>query len=226
MLKVDFIKRRPGTRSVQVRFNFELEPGSIAFIAGSQGSGKSTVLQAICGNLRPDSGKLVFGNQIWYYGDGRQCLEFLDRSVVLVSGEGDLLDGRSVRWNVSSVLAHWPTQSRGQRITEVLARVGLESKVRMLVSSLDPEQRWRLLLAKAIASRPSLLLLDEPFKGFPPLQRQRLTQGLRTVLREEGIPGIVALPEVKDLFQPGESVLSIDSIASRRFGLLRSPAVA
>ena len=226
ILKVDFIKRRLAGHPVRARFNLELEPGSIAFLAGPQGSGKSTVLQAIRGNLRPDAGRLIFGNQIWFYGDGQKRLEIQDRPVGLLAGEADLLPDKSVRWNVSLALAHWPTRSRGLRITEVLSRVGLEKKSRALASSLTSEERLRLALARSIAPRPGLLLLDDPFNGFLPLQQQRLVQELRAILREEGIPAILGLLEAQDIADPSERILGVDALPVRRSAFSRPSAVA
>ena len=213
ILETAFTKRLETAVSIRAQLSWDLRPGAVAFLSAPSGSGKTFTLQAIHGSARPDAGHIKLDRQILFQGDGQRYMEAQNRSIGLVPSRGNLMLGKNVAWNLSSILAHWPTRSRGQRVAELLDRVGLASSATRHVSMLDAHQRWLLLLAQALAPRPSLLLLDDPFKTrLQSQERQRLMDGLRTLFELESVPALVGVRESNDLARPGERVFGLEII--------------
>ena len=152
--------------------SFSVECGSLSGIVGPNGGGKSTLLKSVVGLVRPDRGKVLV--------HGRPSAEML-RQI------GFVPQVEQVDWNfpvsVWDVVMMGLTPQRGlfrghsranrAAASEALATVGLTDLRRRNIGELSGGQRRRALLARAIASRPSVLLLDEPMNGLDPTAQHR-----------------------------------------------------
>ena len=146
-----------------VDLSFEIAPGELTVVAGPSGAGKSTLVRLAMGEERPSRGAvLVAGENL--AGLGRHGLARVRRRLGVVSQEGRLLPDRTVFGNVAFVL-----RALGMRRREARARAlaqhreaGLAGRLNALPRELAHAERQRLLLARALASVPSLLLADEP----------------------------------------------------------------
>ena len=155
--------------------SFDVEEGQFVSILGPSGCGKSTLLRLIAGLDSPSSGRIEFLNET-VTGPSR------DRSLVFQSyGSFPWL---SVRGNVEFGLKHSgvPNPERKERVEEVLRLVGLSDFAGSLPHELSGGMQQRLALARCLAVKPRLLLLDEPFGAVDAITRKHLQASLREIV--------------------------------------------
>jgi branched-chain amino acid transport system ATP-binding protein len=181
----DVSKTFRGLRAV-ARASFTVEPHTIAALIGPNGAGKTTLFNLIAGVYRPDQGQIRFrGRSIGGLPPHRVCAAGVGRTFQLVKP----FAGLSVLDNAIVGALHDERTVAGARARArvVLERLGLASKADQLASHLTLSDRRRLEVARALATRPSLLLLDEMMAGLRPAEIDELVGVLRNVHREEGI---------------------------------------
>lgn len=141
----------------------QIGPGEVAVVSGPSGSGKSTLIRLLYGEERPSQGTvLVAGASVGTLGRGH--LARLRRRLGVIPQDRRLLADRTVFGNVTFVLRALgiPRRQVRPRALEALREVGLAAKPTALPAELAQGERQRLLLARALAMAPSLLLADEP----------------------------------------------------------------
>lgn len=150
--------------------SFEVKRGDTRVLLGPAGVGKSVLLKIANGLIKPDSGRVfVFGYEISAM---RQAdLYRLRESIGTVFQEGALFDSLTVRDNVGFRLTedHVPDAEIDRRVTEALRFVELEHTLDKFPSELSGGMRRRVAIARAIVSRPDLLLYDSPTGGLDPI---------------------------------------------------------
>lgn len=152
--------------------SLNVDAGEFLAILGPSGCGKSTLLRLIAGLDRPQSGIA-------------QIVPQLDRSpgseVAYVFQDAHLLPWRNVMQNVALPLelASADRSARLEAARQVIERVGLADSAERYPSQLSGGMRMRVSLARAMVTRPKLLLLDEPFAALDEITRQRLDEELR-----------------------------------------------
>jgi len=150
--------------------SFKVMPGESRIILGPAGCGKSVLLKLANGLLRPDSGRIfVFGNEIDVMPE--EDLFTLRDRIGMVFQEGALFDSMTVRDNVAYRLIeeHVSAEEINRRVLEVLRFVELEHTIEKYPSELSGGMRRRVAIARAIISKPDLLLYDSPTGGLDPI---------------------------------------------------------
>lgn len=169
----------------------EVRPGQAVALIGPNGSGKSTVLGGVLGLVRLASGTLDVD---------RETIGYLPQSTDIdpqfpVSLEQVVMMGRYRRlgW------LRWPGRADRALVRDALDAVGLSHRAKARFGDLSGGQQQRGLLARALASQPKLLLLDEPFNGLDQPNREALVQTLH-LLKERGVAVMVSTHDL-DLAQ-------------------------
>ncbi|WP_114210855.1 ABC transporter ATP-binding protein [Acidisarcina polymorpha] len=150
--------------------SFKVMPGESRIVLGPAGCGKSVLLKLANGLLRPDSGRIfVFGNEIDVMPE-EELFKLRDR-IGMVFQEGALFDSMTVRDNVAYRLIeeHASAEDINRRVLEVLRFVELEHTIDKYPSELSGGMRRRVAIARAIVSKPDLLLYDSPTGGLDPI---------------------------------------------------------
>lgn len=188
MLRVNDIYRSFGDRPVLQGVSFALKPGSINGIIGPSGGGKSVLLKIIAHTCKCEYGSVVFD----------KGLSVAD--VGLMFQEGALFDSMSVYDNIAFPLVGGkvPTNSLPKeiresvcdKISEILARVGLSSAAYKMPGQLSGGMRRRVSLARALVGRPKILLLDDPTSGLDPVASS-VIMNLIVELHKEYLPTTV-----------------------------------
>lgn len=187
LLQVDRVSKRFGGLQALQDVSFELREGQILGLIGPNGAGKTTMFNVINGVYPPESGRVIFrGEDI----TGLPPYEIARRGLARTHQIVRPLNELTVRQNVMVGACYGReglSYAAAARVAdEVLERVGLAERADQLAGSLNVAQKKRLELARALASRPYLLLLDEVLAGLNPAEVASMLDLLRRV-RDEGV---------------------------------------
>ena len=197
MLKLDQISFSYNTRPVLENISLDIQPGEHVALMGESGCGKSTLLKLIYGLISPGKGK-IFWDDVEVKGPlynlipGEPFMKYL-------SQEFDLMPFTTVRENVAEFLSVFYPEEREARTTELLRMVELEGFGNTKVRHLSIGQQQRVALVRALAEKPQLLLLDEPFSHIDNFRKNSLRRNLFEYLEEEGITCITATHDYNDV---------------------------
>ncbi len=182
--------------------SFTLLLGHTKLILGASGSGKSTILKLILGLLRPDSGVVWVNGERIDRLDEHQLLRIRD-DIGMVFQEGALFDSLTVRENVGFKLYEdrsVPFAVADARVEEVLGFVGLSEYVDRMPSDLSGGQRRRVAIARAMTTKPRLLLYDEPTTGLDPITAASVDNEIIKLRDLENVSSIVVTHQLRDAF--------------------------
>jgi zinc transport system ATP-binding protein len=172
---------------VLIDVDIAVRPGEFVALVGPNGSGKSTLLQLLLGSLRPDGGRVrLFGRPPHEVTD-RGRLGFVPQRPVLAS-EMPATVAEIVAAGRLARRGWWRPLTRAdhQAITHALTSVGLEQMADRPVNELSGGQQQRAFIARAFASEPDLLVLDEPTAGVDAESQLRFRDSLLHLIREHG----------------------------------------
>ncbi len=156
-------KRYPPGLDALSDLSFEVAEREMVVVSGHSGAGKSTLLKLIAAVEKPTGGAVLVGGQN-IGGLSRSALPFVRRRIGMVFQDQKLLFDRNVFENVMLPLsiAGFPPRDAAQRVRAALDKVGLAAREKALPIMLSGGEQQRLAIARAVVSRPSLLLADEP----------------------------------------------------------------
>ena len=182
--------------------SFVVPAGSMRIMLGASGAGKSVVLKLILGLFRPDAGEIyVHGSRIDNMRE-RDLLR-LRADIGMLFQESALFDSLTVGENVGYRLyeeTDMPEADVQRRVEDVLGFVGLREYVTRLPSELSGGQRRRVAIARAMAAKPSLLLLDDPTTGLDPIVATTVDDEIVKLRDLEHVTGIVVTHQIRDAF--------------------------
>jgi phospholipid/cholesterol/gamma-HCH transport system ATP-binding protein len=182
------------------RVSFTIAPGSMRVLLGPSGTGKSILLKLILGLFRPDSGRIsVHGRRIDDLPE-RDLLR-IRADIGMLFQETALFDSLTVFENVGYRLSEeteMPSDDAARRVEEVLGFVGLGDYGDRMPSELSGGQRRRVAIARAMASRPGLLLFDDPTVGLDPVIATTVDDEIVKLRDLEGVTAIVVTHQIRD----------------------------
>ncbi|WP_285415009.1 ABC transporter ATP-binding protein [Variovorax sp. efr-133-TYG-130] len=180
-----FDTRKDGGLLALDTVDFALRPGEFVSIVGPSGCGKSTLLRIMAGLVEPSTGR---------------CTRPDGMETAFVFQEAALLPWRTVERNAQLLMeleGHAPASYR-PRAAEALKLVGLAGFEKSYPHQLSGGMRMRLSLARALALRPGLLLLDEPLAAVDELTRDVLQEELSSLWRQAGFTGVLVTHNVHE----------------------------
>lgn len=156
-------KRYPGSQEALSHASFSIEQGEMVYVTGHSGAGKSTLLKLIAAIERPTTGTVLINNQN-VSKLRSSALPYIRRKFGLVFQDHKLLYDRNCYHNVALPLAINGITGidAGKRIRAALDKVGLLNKEKAMPITLSGGEQQRLAIARAVVSRPSILIADEP----------------------------------------------------------------
>jgi iron(III) transport system ATP-binding protein len=204
-LRCEAIAKSFGARGVLRDVDLEVAEGTLTAILGSSGSGKTTLLRVIVGFIAPDAGTVAIGGSI-VAGGGRKAVAPDKRAVGYVAQEGALYPHLSVGENVGFGLPRGE-RKRGGRIVEALDLVGLGGDYAdRRPHELSGGEQRRVALARALAPRPRLVLLDEPFSGLDAALRAETRAAVLHALTQEGATAVMVTHDQAEALSTGDEV--------------------
>jgi phospholipid/cholesterol/gamma-HCH transport system ATP-binding protein len=182
--------------------SFELRAGHLKIVLGASGAGKSTILRIILGLLRPDAGRVeVNGQRVDRMSESE--LMGVRSKLGMVFQEGALFDSLTVRENVGYRLfeeTRMPIDEVDARVLEMLGYVGLDDVGGRMPSELSGGQRRRVAIARAMTSKPEILLYDEPTTGLDPITALTIDDEIVKLRDLEGVSSLLVTHQLRDAF--------------------------
>ena len=210
-LQVTNLEVKIGDRVILSDLNLEVASGKFAAILGPSGCGKTTLLRAIAGLITPSAGAIRFGNKL--VSVSSLVLPPHKRNVGYVPQEGGLFPHLRVAENVAFALKGKVERTeREEIVSQMLALVGLSTFAKRFPHELSGGQQTRVALARALAIKPALVLLDEPFSALDQALRGEISAEVVALLKESKTTALMVTHDRED------ALVSADVIAVMRKG--------
>ena len=224
LLALEGVGKRFGALSVLSEVSLELEPGGIRALIGPNGAGKTTLLNIVSGYLAADAGAITLrGQRIDRWPASRRVTAGMARTfqIVQLFARMTVLDNvlcgfhRDVRQSVLSAVLGvrgFATEERAlaDRARHILDQVGLDGYETAIAGQLPFGFQRRLEVARALATRPALLLLDEPCAGLSPTESDEFATLLRA-LADDGMSVLVVEHNMPFVLGIAERVIVLDA---------------
>ena len=210
ILQVEGVSKRFGGLQALIRVTFDLPDGQILGLIGPNGAGKTTLFNVINGVYPPNEGKVTFrGTDVTGMKPYHLAHLGIARSHQIVLPLNEL----SVRENVMVGACFGREKqslgSAGKTAEEILDFVGLADRAEQLAGSLNIAQKKRLEMARALASRPHLLLLDEVLAGLNPAEITTMVETIRRI-RQQGVTIIMIEHVMHAVMNVSDRVIVLD----------------
>lgn len=177
-IRLENVTLRYGPHEIVREANLTVQPGETKVILGPSGVGKSTILKAVLGLLKPADGKIwIHGKEITHVSEKEMLKIRLQMAMVFQNGA--LFDTMTVADNVSYRLREFslmPKQEIEKRVDQVLTFVGMLGAKKLKPSQLSGGMRKRVGIARALAPDPDIFLFDEPTVGLDPVNHYNIEQ--------------------------------------------------
>jgi ABC-type Fe3+/spermidine/putrescine transport system ATPase subunit len=207
MLTVSQVAKSYGDTRAVVNVRFEVGSGEIVAVLGPSGCGKSTLLELIAGLEPLDRGEILWDGESLNHVPPHQ------RNFGLMFQDFALFPHRNVFDNVAfgMQMAHVSQEEIQNRVHEVLNLVGLPDFGGRDVNTLSGGEQQRIALARSLAPRPRLLMLDEPLGSLDRNLRERLVRDLRQILREQHLTAIYVTHDQEEAFAIADRVVVMNA---------------
>jgi NitT/TauT family transport system ATP-binding protein len=190
--------------------SFAVAEGEFLCIVGSSGCGKTTLLRQIAGLQKPTSGTIHF--------DGAPVTRpTLDKAIVFQDYSKALLPWRTVAGNIALSLevSGTPKDKIKAEVDELLLKMGLLPAAQKYPAQLSGGMQQRVQIARSLAQRPKIILMDEPFGALDAITRQVLQDELQTLSRERNMTVVFITHDLEEALYLGDSVIVLASNPGR-----------
>ena len=215
-LSVDIKKKFP---NFTLDMHFSLS-GRRVGILGASGCGKSMTLRSIAGIFQPDEGRIVLGDRVLYDSARRVDLKPQVRNIGYLFQNYALFPNMTVRENIMAGLSG-SKNAKMARANEMIAKFGLSSLEDRLPGQLSGGQQQRCALARIMAYRPDVILLDEPFSALDWYLRDRMQRELYDMLKDYEGMVIMVSHDRDEIYRFSEELLIVDAGHVIRHGATR-----
>ena len=201
-------KYRVGDFSLDV--DWEAEAGEVLTLFGPSGAGKTTILRAIAGLVRPQEGRVEIGGRIVFDSKNGAWEPSHRRRIGFLTQDYHLFPNLSVAGNIAYGLSGLNPSLRRERVAELVESFQLTGLELRRPHEISGGQQQRAALARALAPNPSLMLLDEPFNSLDVVLRRALRSELRSSIKSANIPAIMVTHDIEEAISLGDSIQVIN----------------
>jgi len=184
--------------------SFALAEGDIACLLGPSGCGKTTILRTIAGFQAPAEGRITIAGET--VAEALQQATPEERRVGMVFQDLALFPHMTVRRNVAFGMRGQSRQAIDERVDELLELVSMEPYADSYPHELSGGQQQRVALIRAMAPRPPVLLLDEPFSSQDTERRVQLAHEVREILKRDGITAVLVTHDQYEAFAIADTI--------------------
>ncbi|MBI5598791.1 MAG: ATP-binding cassette domain-containing protein [Deltaproteobacteria bacterium] len=205
------VKKRLARFEMDLRLSFG---GGIAILTGPNGAGKSTLLSMVAGLARPDEGSIKVNGRVFF--DEHTCLPPEQRRAGFVFQENSLFPWLTVERNVlfglkaaRAVGDGRQEKNLGRWLDKLYSGLELTHLLPRAPASLSGGEAQKVALARALAPRPEILLLDEPFSALDASLRPRLRRFLKELRQEWEIPMLMVTHDHAEAYTLGDRIFEL-----------------
>ncbi len=210
MIEIEHLAKRYGATIVVDDVSLRVEEGTIAVVVGTSGAGKSTLLRMINRLIEPSAGRVLI--------DGQDTMTIPEDTLrhrigYVIQGYG-LFPHRTIAENIATVprLLGWDKRRIAARVEELLDLIGLDPAefAKKFPHQLSGGEQQRVGVARALAARPALLLMDEPFGALDPVIRGKAQDELLSIQRRLGTTIVLVTHDMNEAFHLGDRIAVMD----------------
>jgi len=198
VLEVDHVSIAYGDNTVVEDVSFQLVKGEIGCLLGPSGCGKTTLLRSIAGFEPLHNGVIRLNGNI--VSDHRVNCPPEKRKIGMVFQDFALFPHLTIEKNIAFGLQNLSRKQRQQRVEQLLEMIALEGYGNRYPHELSGGQQQRIALARALAPKPELLLMDEPFSSMDIELREELAKEVREIIKQENITAILVTHDQHEAF--------------------------
>ncbi|HXF89656.1 MAG TPA: ATP-binding cassette domain-containing protein [Xanthobacteraceae bacterium] len=209
LLAIDAVSKKFGGVVALNKVSFQLEANKVVGLIGPNGSGKTTLLNVINGAIPADEGEVRLGA---FKINGRRPSDLAANGLSRTFQTTRVFQTLTTMQNLFVPLLHQQALERSKaekRAIDLLAFVGLERHAEHTASELSGGQQRLLEFARALVTRPQLVLMDEPFAGVHPEIKKVLIRCIRETVQKEGASFLVVSHEVPDLVKMSDFMVCL-----------------
>jgi molybdate transport system ATP-binding protein len=192
---------------MQLQVNVQIESGKFVSLYGSSGAGKTSVLRMLAGFMKPDSGHVTMNDAVWFDARQRVNVEPQQRKIGFVFQDYALFPNMNVRENIAFALGK---REPATIVDELLELTGLNMLSQRKIQTLSGGQKQRVALARSIAKKPLLLLLDEPLSAIDNTMRAQLQTTLLQVHQRFGLTTILVSHDMDEIIKLSDAVIHLE----------------
>lgn len=212
------IKKKVGSFSLDIAFSVEEE---VFVLLGTSGCGKSMTLKCIAGIETPDEGRIVLNERVLYDSQKKINLPPQERGVGYMFQDYALFQNMTVEENIMAGMHEKRKQTRLKQVTEYLASFHLDGLQGQYPRQLSGGQKQRLAMARMMASKPQLILLDEPFAALDSYLKRQMLSEMKQELANRSSPVLLVTHDRDEAFALGKTICamkqgSVDCIQEKR----------
>jgi molybdate transport system ATP-binding protein len=206
-LSVD-IRHALGALDLRIAFD---APAGITALFGRSGTGKTTVINAVAGLLRPSAGRIVMSGRVLFDTRNRICLPVHKRRLGYVFQDGRLFPHLSVRQNLTYGARFAPPGSDGPALAELCDLLGIATLLARRPGALSGGEKQRVAIGRALLSRPSMLLMDEPLAALDEARKAEILPYLERLRDHTDTPILYVSHSVAEVARLATTVVVLEA---------------
>lgn len=215
-LSLEQVAIRYGQTTAVHAVNLQVKQGQIACLLGPSGCGKTTLLRAIAGFEPLSQGSISLNGEL--ISSAQHTLATEQRKIGMVFQDYALFPHLNIAENIRFGIRKQARKTQEQRIKELLELVSLAGYERRYPHELSGGQQQRIALARALAPKPALLLLDEPFGSQDTELRENLAREVREILKQEGITALLVTHDQHEAFAMADEIGALQAGRLQQWG--------
>ena len=212
MLELQNISKKFDGKAVLERISLEIQKGEIVSILGPSGSGKTTLLNIILGLTAQDEGRIIF--------EGRDIskVPMKDRGFNIVFQDYALFPNLNAYKNIVYGLKNKPNIISNDELEGIISFLELGPHLNKRINQLSGGQKQRVALARTLATKPGILLLDEPLSALDGVIKETIKNRIKAITREFSLTTIIVTHDPEEALTLSDKILIIENGGISQFG--------
>jgi molybdate transport system ATP-binding protein len=215
---IDVEKVFSGGETITASLSFPAERNNVTVLFGPSGAGKTTILRSLAGLERPNTGRILFGAEVWFDAEAGVMMPPQKRSIGYVFQDYALFPHLTVNQNIAYGLKQEARDLRATKLEKILQLVQLDGLGDRKPKELSGGQQQRVALARALVRGPRLLLLDEPLSALDLSMRKHVRGEFAKLLRDLRIPTVLVTHDWTEALSLGDQLVVMVAGKVRQIG--------